>query len=239
MRPGPGKLVATAVLVAFAAAGCSGGTPPNLLKEYVDGAEVEFDRFAEASADPQSPVTPPKAYDKASDQLSVLLTPVSCDAYLNQPTDPECFPGKAADVAYELAGTKGEVFARSILVKSDDTMRMHSLLIVRDGDGDKTVVDGTGQTFTGLTDFRENNELYNASDWILVPSDLTKLPKKDETQMKVKAVTVTGHVAGTWGWYFGGAAVLLAVLLAYMWFTRSPDSRKAPDNSDAGMLRSL
>lgn len=253
MRPGPGKFVAVAaltVLAASATAGCgSSGGKPDLMKEYLEASEVGNDTFR-GEGENSEEVKAALAVAAESEDVSttevvraVILWAYSCDTYYNGPRYPSCSPGGEADEAIaDAAGSDGTTHARSLLVKRDNgSLELVTVYVVRGDTKDAVLIDTTGRTYTGgLADFRANNELLDADDWMLAPADITEIPEPDEIPLELKTVTVPGHTPGTWGWWAAGAGIVLLLLLGVLWLNWTPRARTSgPDNVDSAMKPSL
>ncbi|MGH8877146.1 MAG: hypothetical protein ACRD0P_07395 [Stackebrandtia sp.] len=219
------------VLVSLAATGCgvSSDKPPKLVKEYTKAKEVKNDRLRPGGQPPPGAPAEPSA--------EVLLTPVACDAYYNGPPDPDCDPGRATKAVEDAMGSKGELYGRSILVKrASGSLEVLPLFVVVKGDGPDVFFDASGQKYRDLKDFRENNELLAADDWMLTAKDPVDLSEEVEYE------TVPGHTPGTWGWWAGGIGAVLLVAVGLLWFTwipRSDRGSRGPDNADSGMRATL
>ncbi|QFU89816.1 hypothetical protein YIM_23195 [Amycolatopsis sp. YIM 10] len=217
MRTNPRLLATILVAIGLGVSACgSADAPdpkPNLLKEYWESAAVKNDRlpgYGEAPEDRQANLA---ASYSPEQLLSRLLSVFPCSERTS--TEPLAANGFDTSCALnsrirravqEAGGDTERVSGRVALVKrSNNDLELMTLFIANG-----KVIDANGETHSGLDEFRENNDLLEPDDVILVPRDLTKTDGQNEL------VTVYGHTpwAG-WPWLYGGGGVLvlLGVLL--------------------------
>ena len=97
-----------------------------------------------------------------------------------------------------------------MLVRHDDGSLELVTVFVAQGPGGARLIDATGETYTGLADFRAHNDLLASDDTVLSLRNITAVAGEGEI------VTVTGHTPPTWPWWLAGAAALLATLLVVL-----------------------
>ncbi|KAB8165758.1 hypothetical protein FH609_015220 [Streptomyces sp. 3MP-14] len=181
-----------AALAALMLTSCGSGEPEipereELFQEYLESTDVVNDPLDSGGGTTEDRLANFAAYGTPQQTFNRLLSPSPCGA------DSDC-PAEAD-------------LQRSILVKHEDESL--EVLTVYFGEGTDTLIDSTGESYTGgLDDFRENNNLLDADDVILAPSDITSTTGSD-------IVVVTGHTGSdTWRtWATGG--VIAAVVLGF------------------------
>jgi hypothetical protein len=188
----------------------------DLFHEYVRSTDVENDRFADYGDTPEDRLAQFAANGGPQQVLGMLLSAFPCEDADDQGSGSSAYAGAECVLnggvnaaAQDLAGGDAEVYGRSILVKHDDEqLELVTLYVAEDPDGTaNTLIDANGDTYTDLRDFRENNDVLDASDLILAPRDITAVSGEDEV------VTVSGHTASSRPWLLP-ATLALAVLVA-------------------------
>jgi hypothetical protein len=216
--------VAAGVAVIVLVAGCGSedeATPSseeNLFREYVESTDVENDRYPTASGhSSEDRLATFAAYADPQTLQGLLLSAFLCEgesdvdlpsgSLLTADNDVACeFGHEVRASAEEIAGADPAIFGRSVLVKhGDDSLELVTVYVVERSDGTAALIDSNGETYTGgLRDFRENNDLLDPGDLILVPRDITAVPGEGEI------VTVSGHTAtGLPPWLIGGVGVIV------------------------------
>ncbi|MBE1530802.1 hypothetical protein [Actinomadura algeriensis] len=197
-------------------AACGAGEPPTsgeIFGEYVRSTEVIGDEFASEN-------TPDRMANFASfgspdAVLGMIMTPRPCgESGCSRPwgrggaSSPD---GTGLDAAHAFSGPGGEVYERKALVKHENgDLELLSLYVARRSDGTSALVDSAGERHTGgLDGFRENNDVLDSGDHMLVPRDITAISGKGEL------VVVTGHTPSKWTpWFIGGGVVLVGAVVA-------------------------
>lgn len=188
--------------------GCAGeeaapSDDEDLFREYVRSPDVENDRFGDFGETTDDRLAQFAAYGTPQQVLSLLLSPFPCESGDDQgdgsgaSAETACdLNGGVQEAAQSFAGTDAQIYGRSIIVKhDDDQLELLTLYVVEGPDGTNALIDGNGDTYTeGLRDFRENNDVLEASDLILAPRDITAVDGGSEI------VTVSGHTASSRPW---------------------------------------
>lgn len=185
----------------------SPGPDEDLLWEYIESNDVRNDRFPSGSdVGPEDRKATFAAYlGGPQDVLNALLSAFLCEgdedeeAGVIYPIEEESacdVNGAVRNAVRDSVGADAEIWGRSVLVKHDDgSLELITLYVARSsddgegGDDGAVLIDGDGETYTGgLDDFRDNNDLLDASDLILAPRNITNLEGG-------RIVTVSGHTA--------------------------------------------
>ncbi|MBN6041184.1 hypothetical protein [Amycolatopsis sp. 195334CR] len=216
MRLGPRLLTALLIALGLGVSACgSADAPdpkPNLLKEYWASPAVKNDRLPGYGAAPEDRQANLAAFYNPDQLLSRLLSVFPCsDESASRGGghfDTTCdLTSEVRGAVQEAGGDPQAISGRVALVKHSDGELELMTLFLANG----KVVDATGETHSGLDEFRDNNDLLDADDVMLVPSDLTK------TDGENQLVTVYGHTPwGGWPWLVGGAGALVLLLLFWL-----------------------
>ncbi|WP_158840672.1 hypothetical protein [Saccharothrix deserti] len=208
------RAVAGAVAGVFAAllmAGCGSSAEPtttDLFREYLDATNVKGDPFQGATAgDRRANMA---SMGSVSQVQYRLFAADQCGDDLMGSMEGCDLSVAVTKAAQGFAGLDGTVHQRNVLVKRGDTGRLEwmTLYVARKSDGSSALVDDDGGLYLeGLDDFRRNNDLLDADDWILAPRDITATPGEGEL------VAVSGHTGPRWElWVIGGAALLVVAV---------------------------
>jgi hypothetical protein len=188
----------------------------DLFHEYLRSTDVENDRFADYGDTPEDRLAQFAATGGPQQVLGMLLSAFPCEDADDQGSGSiaSASAGAACELnggvnaaAQDLGGGDAEVYGRSILVKhDDDQLELVTLYVAEDPDGStNALIDANGDTYTDLRDFRENNDVLDASDLILAPRDITAVSGGNEV------VTVSGHTASSRPWLLPAILVALAL----------------------------
>jgi hypothetical protein len=184
---------------------------PNLFGEYTKSLTVRADRFRSTGGSSEDRLANFAAhYSVEQLQARVLLAfPCSADGQDSLSGaffDTSCtLSAPVTETIKQLGSSVDKTSGRVVIVKHDDDSLELVTLFVAAGHA----IDSTGQTYTGLDDFRANNTLLTSSDIMLAPANLTKVPGEGDI------VTVYAHTKPTWPLYAlsaAAAALVLAVL---------------------------
>jgi hypothetical protein len=117
----------------------------------------------------------------------------------------------------------GELLQRFVLVKHEDgSLELLRLTLARKPGGSTVLYDAQGGRYPGgLPDFRENNDLLDRAEQVLVPKPLTA------TDGQFQLVVVTGQAGGsTWVWWLaGGLGAVIVVGLATLLLLRARSAK--------------
>lgn len=210
------RKVLVAVAIALVTASCAAqdapDPTPNLLREYVHSTDVKNDRFAGVGSS-EDRIANFAAFYSVDRLNSRLLSAFECTTA----GDPSQWGADHFDTSCDLTdqvlagvgeagGTPEKVNGRVIVVKHDDgSLELLTVFVVNN-----RLVDGNGDTYADLTDFRENNGVLTAADIITAPDDITAVPGEG------KIVTLYGHTPSHLGLSLlvvAGGVVLLVVVL--------------------------
>jgi hypothetical protein len=189
----------------------------DLFHEYVRSTDVENDRFADYGDTPEDRLAQFAANGGPQQVLGMLLSAFPCEDADDQGSGSSAYAGAACELnegvngaAQSFAGADAEIYGRSILVKHDDNQLELVTVYVVEGPGStaNALIDANGDTYTDLRDFRESNDVLDASDLILAPRDITAVSGENEV------VTVSGHTASSRPWLL--PAILVAVALGVL-----------------------
>ncbi|MET9831304.1 hypothetical protein ABZ078_18825 [Streptomyces sp. NPDC006385] len=223
LHSGARAAVAALLVVLLASCGSSEPetTPGKLFQEYTRSTDVKNDRFPTDSGSSEDRLATFAAYYTPEQLEATLLAATPCEAGAgadtytgaNDDVNTGCPPNASVSAAArDFAGSKGELFRRSVLVKREDTsLELITLYVARAKDRTAALIDSEGATYTGgLEDFRENNDLLGQDDVILTLRDITSVPGEGEI------VAVYGHTAPTWPlWLGGGVGTVLVIGLGF------------------------
>lgn len=192
-----GVIAAVLAGAALLLAGCGSAEPPedvDLFQEYLHSSDVVHDPLPGAGMSPEDRIANFAAYGPPESVLGSLLGATEC-------TD-ECDASKATRAAAEDLG--GTLYERHVLVKHEDGgLEVVPLYVASKSADDGVLIDDDGTTYTGLDDFRDNNDTFTSDDLVLVPENVTKVPGEG------KIATVYGHTAtNPLPWVVGGAVLL-------------------------------
>lgn len=190
-----------------------------LLQEYFRSGDVKGD-FVTGSGEDRlanlASMGPPQ------DFVAALFSAHSCD----QPVSVFGFTTDC-QVPAAAGAESGELFQRFVLVKHEDgSLELLRLTLARDPGGSTVLYDAQGGSYPGgLPDFRENNDLLDSADQVLVPKPLTA------TDGQFQLVVVTGQTSGSaWMWWLvGGVGVVVVVGLATLLLLRARGAAKTHD----------
>lgn len=213
---------AIALVTASCAAQDAPDPEPNLFGEYVRSTHVKNDRFHStgSSADRMANFA---AYYTPEDLQSRLLLAFPC----TEPVDPSHTGGDFFDTSCDLTdpvlaavdslgGTPERVNGRVMLVKHDDgSLELLTVFVSED-----RLIDGNGDLYADLADFRDNNDVLTEDDIVMAPQDITGVPGEG------KIVTVYGHTASNWVLWLLVAAGVVVVLAATLVIVRRRRSRR-------------
>ncbi|MGP4008599.1 hypothetical protein [Streptomyces sp. 4N124] len=233
----PGAVAAITALLVLLLASCGSPepeTPPGkLFTEYFRSTDVKNDRFPSDGGTGEDRIANFAAHYTAEEFQGVLLgaTPCSKDAAetdYDYQSNTGCPPSSSVSAAArDFAGSKGELFRRSVLVQHEDgALELITLHVAQPPDKSKSpaLIDANGETYTGgLEDFRENNDLLGQEDVILTLRDITSVPGEGEI------VTVFGHTPPDWRLWFIGGVVTVLVLGLWLTLSRRRRTRTATD----------
>ncbi|TKG72186.1 hypothetical protein [Prauserella endophytica] len=221
MRTGPGFLAVAVAAIALVLPACGAaepGPPPNVFLEYARSGEVKNDRFPTDTSGEDRLANFAAHY--TPEQLQTrLLSAFPCAE------SEECRPNARVKQAWhDFAGQDGELFGRSVVARYEDgSLELVTLYVARKADGATLVIDSKGGTYSGLEDFRDNNDLFGTGDWMLAPRDLTAVPGEGEI------VTVTGQLPARWQpWVFGGSGAVVVLAGTAVALRRLRDRRADP-----------
>lgn len=178
-------------------AGCGSAEPPedvDLFQEYLHSTDVVHDPLPGAGMSPEDRIANFAAYGTPESVLGMLLGATECAD--------ECDAGKATRAAAEDLG--GTLYERHVLAKHEDGgLEVVPLYVASRSADDGVLIDDDGATYTGLDDFRDNNDIFTADDLVLLPENVTKVPGEG------KIATVYGHTAtNPLPWVVGGVVLL-------------------------------
>lgn len=210
------RKVLVAVAIALVTASCAAqdapDPKPNLLREYVHSTVVKNDRFAGGGSS-EDRIANFAAYYSFEQLTARLLSAFECTSTGDSSQRGGDYFDTSCDLTdpvlagvREAGGTPEKVNGRVIVVKHEDgSLELLTVFIVND-----RLIDGNGDTYADLTEFRENNDVLTAADIITVLGDVTAVPGEGEI------VTLYGHTssdAGLWLLVVAGVLVLLIVVL--------------------------
>ncbi|GIJ44327.1 hypothetical protein Val02_12130 [Virgisporangium aliadipatigenens] len=190
--------------VLMTATGCAPTEPSlsegEMWQAYIRSSDVKNDRLP----------TPGRAAEDRMAHLASLGTPAQILGGLLRTF--ECERVETCELTAPVRRAAGgeAPLGRSVLVKhgDDGSLELATLFVTRGDDGNR-LIDANGDTYTGLQDFREHNDLFTAEDTLLTLRDITSVPGSGGT------VVVTGHTPSrTWWWIGGGAALVLVLFIA-------------------------
>lgn len=214
MRASSVILAAFVAVIAVMASACGSPAPKisasKLFQEYTKSTDVKNDKFKSngSSADRLANFA---AYYSPEQLQAELLSASPCE------TADDCPQGREVNEAVKdfTGAAAGTVSERSILVKRDGgSLELITLYVASKSDKNAVLIDPNGKSYTGLEDFRQNNDLFSSQDVILTPRDITAVPGKGEV------VAVSGHTATNWRPWLIGGIVVVAVLGAGLVVTR-------------------
>lgn len=179
--PRSGSLILLAPLLLSA---CGSGERPvpddvDLFGEYVRATNVKNDRIptASTSADRLANIAAHYTPEVLKSQLFSAFPCTENSAARDGLFDTSCDLNDEVLAAVQSAGGDlNEIHGRVVIVKHEDGSFELLTLFVANG----KLIDSTGQTYTGLDDFRENNELLDADDLIMAPRNITAVPGEGE-----------------------------------------------------------
>ncbi|MCE6994041.1 hypothetical protein LZG04_04320 [Saccharothrix sp. S26] len=203
------------LVVLAAVSGCARADAPDpepdLIEEYWESASVEHDRLPGYGAAPEDRQADLAAHYSPEQLVSRLMSVFECtDRADTRPRgfDTSCDLGPAAQRAVrDAGGDPRHVSGRVLLVKRSDGGLELMTLFLANG----KAIDASGGTYSSLDEFRAGNDLLDADDVILAPSDLTK------TDGDNRLVTVYGRTP--WDgrpWLLGGAGVVVLVVVSLL-----------------------
>ncbi|MFJ6676306.1 hypothetical protein ACIQMJ_34840 [Actinosynnema sp. NPDC091369] len=208
----PRLLAVVLVVVGAAVSGCGSAEAPdpkpNLIKEYWESPQVENDRLPGYGASPGDRQANLAAYYSPDQLVSRLMSVFECTDASGATRggnrfDTSCDLTPAVRRAVrDVGGDPGRVSGRVLLVKHEDGGLELVTLFIANG----RAIDATGETYSGLDEFRAENDLLDADDVILAPSDLTRV--EGDNQL------VTAYGRTPWAglpWLLGGGGVLVLV----------------------------
>lgn len=180
IRTGSAVLMALLLLTACGPAG-----PPdpklNLFGEYLRSPDVKNDRFTGGGTS-EDRMANFAAYYTPEELKSRLLSAFPCTAGPDTSRgadhfDTSCDLNDKVRAAVQSTGANAStIHGRVVLAKHPDGSLELLTLFVANG----KLIDATGRTYTGLDDFRANNELLSSDDVILAPRNITALPGEGE-----------------------------------------------------------
>ncbi|WBB59944.1 hypothetical protein O7599_31080 [Streptomyces sp. WMMC500] len=216
-RPATYAAITALLVVLLASCGSSEPetSPGKLFQEYTKSVDVKNDRFPSDGASSEDRLANFAAYYTPEQLQGALLSATPCDATADVETDTDyeantgCPPGASvSEAARDFAGSEGELFRRSVLVKREDgSLELITLYVARAPDKTAALIDSHGKTYTGgLDDFRENNELLGSDDVILTLRNITSVPGEG------RIVTVFGHTPSKARFWLIGGVVTVVVI---------------------------
>ncbi|MFI7131565.1 hypothetical protein ACIBQ1_38225 [Nonomuraea sp. NPDC050153] len=177
-----GSVVLAAVLL-LAACGPAGPPDPklNLFGEYVKSPNVKNDRFTGGGTS-EDRMANFAAYYTGEELQSRLLSAFPCTRGSDTSRaadhfDTSCdLSDKVRAAVQSTGGNASMIHGRVVLVKHPDgSLELLTLFVVNG-----KLIDATGRTYTGLNDFRANNDLLSSDDVILAPRNITAVPGEGE-----------------------------------------------------------
>jgi hypothetical protein len=203
-----------AAVVATMVSGCGSAEPSvsarELFGEYVRSTDVKNDRFPSGGGSSEDRMANFAAYYSVDQLQAMLLQTFECglsEARNPAPSNRCELTGAVRKAAADVAGREVTPLGRSIVVKREDgSLELVTLYVVQASGDQARLIDPNGRAYTGLEDFRANNDVFTDDDTILTLRDITSVPGEGEV------VTVTGHTASTWQWWLLGGIAGLAVL---------------------------
>jgi hypothetical protein len=127
--------------------------------------------------------------------------------------------------AEDFAGRSANVYGRSIVVRHrDGSLELMWLYVVHKPDNTAALIDATGETYgPDLDDFRQHNDVLDASDLILAPRNITSVPGEGE-------IVVSGRTTPTWQlWLLGGLGATIVLAAGFSITRRLIARRRNPD----------
>ncbi|WP_143531937.1 hypothetical protein [Saccharothrix sp. ALI-22-I] len=210
------------VFVALVLSACGSSAEPtaaDLFREYLDAPNVRWDPFQGANAaDRRADMASTGSVSQIQDQLFAAdrCGDDGDDGDDLAVTESPCGSGMAvAEAVKGFTGSTGTVHRRSILVKRGGGFEWMIVYVARKSDGSSALVDTKGRLYPGgLDDFRRNNRLLDADDWVLAPRNITA------TTGHVELVVVSGHTRMPWELWVVGGVGLLVVAVGGRWLIR-------------------
>jgi hypothetical protein len=192
-----GVIAAVLAWAALLLAGCGSAEPPedvDLFREYLHSSDVVHDPLPGAGMSPEDRIATFAAYGPRESVLGALLGATECAD--------ECDASKATRAAADDVG--GALYERHVLVKHEDGgLEVVPLYVASTSADDGVLIDDGGTTYTGLDDFRDNNDIFTSGDLVLLPENLTRVPGEG------KIATVYGRTTtNPLPWVAGGAVLL-------------------------------
>ncbi|GAB3433210.1 hypothetical protein GCM10027436_09090 [Actinophytocola sediminis] len=204
--------------------------PGELFLEYARSTDVVNDRFPTTGESSGDRLANFASFGNPQQIQTLLFTSFDCGLEHGEFPVSRCVLGTPVKKAAESFG--GKPHGRTIVVKhADGSIELVTLYVLVDGDR-TALTDQDGQTYTGLEDFRANNDLLDSDDLVLTLRDITSVPGEGEF------VVVTGHTPATWQWWLlGGLGVLVVVLAAGIVMRRvrhrpAPPAPEGPDRTE-------
>lgn len=200
-------LVAAAVLTTLLpVAGCGSGEPTiepgALFLEYARSTDVRNDRFGTSGGSSEDRLANFASMGTPDQLAARLLRTYECG---EEPANRCELNDRINRAATDFAGPGAKPLGRTLVVKHDDgRFELVTVYVVPRADGQARLIDGAGETYTGLEDFRAGNDVLTHDDTVLTLRNITSVPGEGEF------VVVSGHTAPVWPWWAaGGSAVLL------------------------------
>jgi hypothetical protein len=165
-------------------------SPGELFGEYINSTDVKNDPWGNGGT-PEDRKAHLASRGTAQEILNGLLATYPCESL----EDVDCpSPVRRTD-------------QRFVLVKHEDkSLELMPLYVTHRFGEDPFLTDSKGESYTGLDDFRRNNDLLDTGDWVLTPRAITSTSGS-------KLVVVSGHIDTDIlpPWLIGGAVTVVAL----------------------------
>ncbi len=192
--------------------------PPNLFGEYLRSGDVVNDPFAVEGLSGEDRMANFAAHFTPQQLLGALFSAYPCES------GDDCRShARLVGAIHDAVGADAELYHRSVLVKrGDGTLEVLTFYVGHGADGSRVLADTRGRTYSGLDDFRTDNDLLGPDDFIYTPEDLTAVEGEG------RLVTVSGRTPPSWPiWLLTGAGALVLVTVVRWLVVRRVDRRVA------------
>lgn len=222
----------TALLAALTSlAGCGSAEPSvtagELFGEYARATDVGNDRFPSSGGSSEDRLANFASMGTPDQLAGSLLRTYECGAGSTSgrgPSNPCRLNGSVSRAATDFAGAGAKPLGRSLLVKHDDgKLELLTVYVVQRTDGAARLIDGNGDSYTGLADFRSGNDVLDHDDTVLTLRNITSVPGEGEL------VVVSGHTPPVWPYWLAGGLTVLAVAGIGIGIVRRRRAARHPD----------